>query len=255
MKKQASHSTSASSERSRQIEKRCLAYALAVGGTALVTAPAKAEIVYTPTNVSTLNGTIFVDLNNDGISDIKLYDFCRQCTSSGQIESLEVRGAQNPSAFVIGRKSASFAQGTAWPAPYGFSIGPNSPKRFIGPLRTADGPTMVYGYNFFFPADFDGPWQNASNKYLGIQFGINGQTHYGWARLSVRAFTYSQTHFIHIKVTLTGYAYETQPNTAILAGDEGPKAQSTAADARGVNSPSLGLLSLGSVGLDVWRRH
>src|SRR5215472_6059696 len=72
-----------------------------------------------------------------------------------------------PEYAVIERKSASFAQGTAWPAPYGFSIGPNSPKRFIGPLRTADGPTMVYGYNFFFPADFDGPWQNASNKYLG----------------------------------------------------------------------------------------
>src|SRR5215472_15946226 len=84
MKKQASHSTSASPERSRQIEVRYLAYALAVSGTALVTAPAKAEIVYTPTNVSTQNGTIFVDLNNDGISDLKLYDMCTLCTSSVQ---------------------------------------------------------------------------------------------------------------------------------------------------------------------------
>ena len=104
------------------------------------------------------------------------------------------------------------------------------------------------------PPDFDGPWQNVSGKYLGIQFSINGQTHYGWARLTVKSFIDSQTHYPEIKVTLTGYAYETQPNTAILAGDEGPKAPSTAADARGVNSPSLAPLSLGSAGLDVWRR-
>ena len=223
--------------------------------TALVAAPAKAEIVYTPTNVSTFNGTIFVDLNNDGISDIKLDDFCIFCSSSVQIKSLEVRGAKNPSVHIIGRKNGRFPQGTAWAAPYGFSIGPNSPKSFIGPLRTADGPTMVYAYGTTIPPDFYGPWQSAYDKYLGIQFGINGQTHYGWARLTVRAFTASKTHYIFIKATLTGYAYETQPNTAILAGDEGPKAQSTSADARGVNSPSLGLLSLGAVGLDVWRRH
>src|SRR5262252_10034987 len=67
MKKQASHSTSASSERSRQIEKRCLAYALAAGGTALMSAPANAEIVYTPTDIAVdTPGTILVDLNNDG---------------------------------------------------------------------------------------------------------------------------------------------------------------------------------------------
>src|SRR6516164_10063463 len=76
MKKQASHSTSVSPERGRQIEKRCLAYVLAAGGTALVTAPAKAEIVYTPTHkVVDTPGSLMVDLNNDGISDIKLDDF------------------------------------------------------------------------------------------------------------------------------------------------------------------------------------
>ena len=128
MKKQASHSTSVSPERGRQIEKRCLAYALAAGGTALVTAPAKAEIVYTPTHkVVDTPGSLMVDLNNDGISDIKLDDFDVFGSSSGSIIQLGVRGAQNPSARVIGRNNGGFQHGTAFPAPYGFSIGLNTP--------------------------------------------------------------------------------------------------------------------------------
>jgi len=106
MKKQASHSTSVSPERGRQIEKRCLAYVLAAGGTALVTAPAKAEIVYTPTHkVVDTPGSLMVDLNNDGISDLELDDFSVVASSYGNIKQLGIRGAQNPLARVIGKKA------------------------------------------------------------------------------------------------------------------------------------------------------
>jgi hypothetical protein len=97
------------------------------------------------------------------------------------------------------------------------------------------------------------PWRNATDKYLGIQFSINGQAHYGWARLTIKTSLLGR--LVHIRVILTGYAFETQPNTAILAGDEGPKAKPTATDAHSVHAPSLAVLSLGSVGLDVWRRE
>ena len=251
------HDPYVSPERGRQIEKRCLAYVLAVGGTALLTAPAHAEIVYTPTQVSVLIGTIPVDLNNDGISDVQIEDLSLFGSSSGSILGLSVRGAQNASARVIGRKNGLFQAGSVFPAPYGFSIGPNSPKSFIGPLRTGSGPVMVQGSNFAGSLDrFFGPWQNKTNRYLGIQFSINGQTHYGWARLTVKTYFNERSRTIHIRATLTGYAYETQPNTAILAGDQGPTAQpkgASAEDSRTLASPSLGLLSLGSAGLDVWR--
>jgi len=256
MKKQASHSTSVSPERGRQIEKRCLAYVLAAGGTALVTAPAKAEIVYTPTHkVVDTPGSLMVDLNNDGISDLELDDFSVVASSYGNIKQLGIRGAQNPLARVIGKKAGfPFSNGVVFPAPYGFSIGPNTPKSFLGPLRTASGPAMVGGRFFAgYAPSFYGPWLKATDKYLGIQFSINGQAHYGWARLTVKTLIDRYLN-IHIRAILTGYAYETQPNTAILAGDEGPMAKPTATDAGRAHSPSLALLSLGSVGLDVWRR-
>ena len=64
---------------------------------------------------------------------------------------------------------------------------------------------------------FKGQWINATNRYLGLKFKIHGQTHYGWARLSIQYenFTFA--------ATLTGYAYETIPNKAITAGEtKGP---------------------------------
>jgi hypothetical protein len=64
-----------------------------------------------------------------------------------------------------------------------------------------------------------GPWFNVTNRYLGLKFKIKGKTHYGWARLTVRGT------FGSIVATLTGYAYETIPNKAIIAGaTKGPDA-------------------------------
>jgi len=198
MKKQASHSTSVSPERSLQIEKRYLAYALAAGGTALVTAPAKAEIVNTPTHkVVDTPGALMVDLNNDRISDIKLDNFDVFGSSSGSIIQLGIRGAQNPSARVIGKKAGFPFSSVVFPAPYGFSIGPNTPKSFLGPLRTASGPAMVGG-RFFAGSlsSFFGLWLNATQWTASLRVGqIDGEnpsrplptrTHQGdthWIRL------------------------------------------------------------------------
>jgi hypothetical protein len=48
--------------------------------------------------------------------------------------------------------------------------------------------------------------------YLGLKFQISGQTHYGWAQISVDASPTST------RTTLIGFAYETIPNQAINTG-------------------------------------
>ncbi|HEV2424517.1 MAG TPA: hypothetical protein VGZ29_06800 [Terriglobia bacterium] len=104
---------------------------------------------------------------------------------------------------------------------------------------------------------------NVDQRYLGFEFKLNGQVHYGWARLSVRnggGFT--------IIAVLNGYAYNTAAGQPIFAGQTsadpatqpGPEAlvnraapQLVAEEA--LRPGSLGLLALGSLGLPYWRRE
>ena len=65
-----------------------------------------------------------------------------------------------------------------------------------------------------------GPWvgkgKGVRNRYLGLKFVIHGKVHYGWARLSVTLGHHRQ--YGDVSGTLTGYAYETIPNKAIITG-------------------------------------
>jgi hypothetical protein len=78
-----------------------------------------------------------------------------------------------------------------------------------------------------------GHWGNVKNRYLGLEFVVDGKRHYGWARFGVKVRKY------HITATLTGYAYETIPNKPIIAGKtKGP-------DVVTVQERSLGHLAAG----------
>jgi hypothetical protein len=118
---------------------------------------------------------------------------------------------------------------------------------------------MAWGYwDYNYGRRFGGPWGNVADKFLGLRFGINGEPHYGWARLTVDV---RREGFPTIRARLTGYAYETEPNKTILAGDQGVWAEAGSGSAKDVSlapapAPAhsfLGLLSLGSLGLDRWR--
>jgi hypothetical protein len=101
-----------------------------------------------------------------------------------------------------------------------------------------------------------GPWINVQQKYLGLKFLINGQTHYGWARFTVHQVTYCK-----MRAELTGYAYESDANTPIVTGqtsDAEPLGQllspapSQQADLS--TAGSLGDLALGAPSLAAWMR-
>jgi hypothetical protein len=79
----------------------------------------------------------------------------------------------------------------------------------------------MIGYSTAFDGTYWGLWApNEKNRYLGVKFLIDGQVHYGWARMN------AELYFPYINALLTGYAYETTPNLPIRAGDEGQSAAS-----------------------------
>jgi hypothetical protein len=131
-----------------------------------------------------------------------------------------------------------------WAIERGGRIGGNRPFRVPGGLlltKTSKG--FTYGH-----------WYNVRDRYLGLKFKIGSETNYGWARLSVVG------NYRTITATLPGYAHETIPGKAIIAGaTKGPDdAEPTAS----LNPPTptpvpatLGALAMGAPGLSIWRRE
>ena len=103
-------------------------------------------------------------------------------------------------------------------------------------------------------------WANVSNRYLGFKFQINGETHYGWARLTVN-FHGGPLKVRTWEAHLTGYAYETVAGQAIAAGETSSSSEATPEASRR-SSPvdrdqvgALGALALGADGMALWRRE
>jgi hypothetical protein len=250
--------------RTSQLDQRLLAYALAAVGAVALTPTADAEVVYTPADVILTSGILHIDLDNNRTSDVRIINRELNYSSTAyRVGVLAVHG-DGAGAAVVGQRG-SYGSYVAAALPQGFSIGPDSPKPFLDveaqiklmanawcyPLAGAPGSKN--------PQDCHsgGLWKRATQRYLGIRFHINGETHYGWARFSTKTRT---SKLPMIAARFTGYAYETEPDKTILAGDEGVVSDSNsdpegASLDTGQQPASLGLLSLGSLGLEAWRQQ
>jgi len=209
-----------------------------------VAPPAEAEIVYTPTNtpIPINGGPVPLDLNHDGMVDFSFTNVSGNW-SGAVFNFLLAAIPKQPSNAIWGRGSRSF---TVWRSRYtefgggfagalqaGFKVGPDN-------LYLQRGKNGIMGFyrqsassSHSNTATY-GQWWNTKSRYLGLQFVIDGEEHYGWARLEV-----GTTKQGGVPATLTGYAYETIPNKPIIVGKtKGPD------DRQG----SLGALAAGSAG-------
>ena len=229
----------------REQDDRFRAYALAAGaagvGLLALAQPARAEIVYTPTNITLTNGTLPIDLDGDSMTDFALAERFRRsdlCCTVYSHRSLVIGGDAGAGVIAENAAAAVLTQGSI--------VGPvrsftpvQDPKL---PLLTANFISSTDGIHFFFVT---GNWNNVQDRFLGLKFGINGEVHYGWARLSVHA----QRVGLKITTTLLGYAYETTPQLAIRAGATGG-----GGNASKLRPESLGALAQGWVARKIVQR-
>ena len=190
----------------RQLSVYAGAAVVAVVSVLALTQPSEAKIVYTKVHVVlTLEGTYNLDLKNDGVTDftievyhhVSMFPPCR--TSDGVLE-LPASGNGAEGAPPLALKSGAL-------------IGHN--RQFYG----GNG-VMAYAQGGCQNHLHSGLWFDVPNAYLGLSFQLNGQTHYGWARLSVQ---YGGSRYQYFTSTLTGYAYETIAGKSIKAGQtKGP---------------------------------
>lgn len=235
------------------------AAALAAGvGLMALAQPAEGEVVVTkktiPIPVSQYGGIQYlvpVSLNNNGINDFSfsLYSFAYHSAfrelrifpleGGAVVAKVETKG-ETPLALQLGR---------------GAKIGPSAV--FSSDNNTEiEGSHANFGYRSgksYYSKTFAGNWgNNAKNSYVGVKFLINGETHYGWIRLTVTTAPKAA-----MSATITAYAYETVANKVIKAGtatstaaNAGPQAEVRSSKA---GKASLGMLAAGAEALPMWR--
>jgi len=224
----------------RQLNTYTLA-ATAAGVSVLALAVAsEAEVVYTETHQVIHTGApLYIDLNHDGINDFLLRTNFYVGTSGTDI-GLSAEGYHNANNVVAGRRYSSsggyfFSAASALPA--GARIGPKGNFSLDFPFMAEEHFKRV-GDQYSDLGAWAGEGNGVRDRYLGLKFVINGEVHYGWARLSVTLA--HQRQMGDVSGTLTGYAYETVPDKPIIAGEiDGPETTS-------VQPGSLGELALGS---------
>jgi hypothetical protein len=181
-------------------------------GVCLLAVPTQSEakIVYTAVDVSVNSGHIKIDLNHDGTKDFDIQAAASSVycgTGSGGIHAVVTIAPNTGDGVVVsgGTSAAALASGVSVASGLAFdkyqSLMTNSLlSRGCGSYRNGN---WCSGYAY----------SCSKTAYLGLKFLINGQTHYGWAYVTV-----SGSLFSGLTVTLRGFAYDTIAGHAITTG-------------------------------------
>lgn len=231
------HTSRQASALSELLHRQLNMYALAataagVGALALANS-AEAKVIYTPAHrFVPLNSRLKIDFNHDGVTDLSI-----SRRSSDQTNTTH-RGPT----FV----TAVGARGEA------VGYRPKNQTTAVVASAFRAGQAIESDLKFYFWGDMafrgvsshgadcgGGKFNNVKNRYLGIKFfDQRSRVHYGWARISESCNRYGKRG-TGARTLLTGYAYETIPNKAIITGHtKGP-------DVITVEPGSLGALAAG----------
>ena len=200
---------------------------------------------------------IGVDLNRDGKNDFSIGEGTFSTYLGMQVAMLSVIGDRTGNAV-----AAHFGLGY-------YAASALAPGVRVGPTITTHHGPQVMAYEYFFTGSkapwCRGPWDNVQRRYLGLKFVIKGKTHFGWARLNVKAKC-NLPFRGQLTAVLTGYAYETIPGKSIKAGQtkDAPDDFTNSDFAPGASlinpipstphPAALGALALGAQGIPLWRR-
>jgi hypothetical protein len=151
-----------------------------------------------------------IDLNNDGVNDFTLTGdtSCPVSTVRSYLNVKGVAGSDRVVAFktITGRDDArALKMGNAIGSNAKFSNYALMQSRLDVPLANRASVFATSDYSF-------GSFVNTVHSFLGMRFLLNGQTHYGW--IGFRSTSEGNA-------TLGGWAYETEPNNPIAAGEGG----------------------------------
>jgi len=230
----------------RQLASYTLAASAAGVGITAMPLSAEARVVYTHVHhVIHQNGSFGIDLNHDGVSELILSNshFQRGVASVNLILATPSFG-ESVAVETIGSFPSSFRLDAALKR--GTRVGTHEPfaeARGLLVGQCSHGTSVSSPPCYGFAYNRVGVWGNVKNRYLGLNFTLHGKLHYGWVRLSVEV----SRSPVKASATVTGYAYETIPNKAIITG------KTKRVDVVTSQPASLGHLAAGASAIPAWR--
>mgnify|MGYP003109825248 CR=1 FL=1 len=160
-------------------------------------------IVYTDIEPDFISGDLSdyynLDMNND-----QIIDFILISEGYENYEWLRINSSPNVENSIISY--------TPW---YSHPISLNSGKEIFNLQGYTNGESYetwaIFADCYSGKEDCYFYWKENIDNYLGLRFFINGNTHYGWARVNVTSVT---------QWVIKDYAYNATPNKPILAGQK-----------------------------------
>ncbi len=203
------------------LAKKLAAYSAVAAAVLAVNHETDAQIIYTGLNPDIIipdpikdsyDTSVYLDLNNDGIADFKFeaagkvtFNSFTSGFSYSSIVSIQATGLHKDSADFKGVNYGNAIPGTTtggW-ASNGFLAKDSFRNKIIFTSSTAvSSPAGTYGGSFY----------NVTGKYLPLKFKNNGNTYYGWVRLTTIGAK---------QLIISAYAYNSIPDSSISAGNMG----------------------------------
>ena len=188
-------------------------FALSIACIALVSCPgasAFSSIVWSGIqNIDT--GYLQMDLNQDSIVDF-LYTFTSMAEFSVTSQGANQAGGPLTAGTEIDQSLSDYWQ--------------SGSQTMVQWIRLLDDNTVSLG-----------PWAGVDNGYMGLELEADGQTYYGWARITA--------DYDDIYVVVHEWAYESTPGIGIAAGATGVIPEPATAT----------LIGIGGLGLALWKRR
>lgn len=161
----------------------------------LIAFASQAQIVYTDVNPDSLVISAYeLDLNNDGTPEFRI-----EKTTDGGIDIVQATGLSNQDSLI--GYYAGFPAITGYPSAL-------SSNEVIDSTSTFVDEGVMGGDHELIMEDAD--WPDGFNRYLGLKFNINGEVHYGWAKIKISTD--------YVAFTITEYAYHATAGEAINSG-------------------------------------
>lgn len=199
---------------SEKLTKRLKAYSLTAGAMAAGITGADAQILYTdvePDAVADGVDSVFLDLNADGIDDFKFYFVGGTLASVFNV----YRG------FASARNGNGIAGTYSSSGGYYYPYGINAGDTVNADLTFQTATFQTLGWDYFYYTNTSTAvysygqirW-GSGDTYLGLRLEVEGNTHYGWARIEL-----ANDDVNGGRIILKDYALELTPGLGIPAGD------------------------------------